>query len=57
MAQGAQNNGFVGEWVGKLGFSLSNIDIDRLDDKKIKMDYYKMKKERLLQNPRTIVLI
>ena len=53
----SQNNEFVEEWVEKLGFSWSNNELDKLDDKKIKMDNYKMKKERSRQNPRTIVLI
>ena len=47
----------VEEWVGKLGFSWSNNELDRLDDKKIKMDNCKMKKERPRRNLRTMVLI
>ena len=52
-----KNNEFVEVWVRKLGFSWSNNDLDRLDDKNLKMDHYKMKKERPRRNPRTIVLI
>ena len=48
---------FVEEWVGKLGFIWSNNELDRLDDKKIKLDNCKMKKERHRLNPRTMVLI
>ena len=31
----SQNNEFVEEWVGKLGFSWSNNEPDRFGDKKM----------------------
>ena len=57
MAQKAQNNEFVEKGVETLGFSKSDNDKDRLHDKKIKMDYYQIKKERPQLDLRTIILI